>query len=219
MSDPLIAGFARYQKQYFVDDTELYQSLNAGQKPTTLVIGCCDSRVHPPAVLGTQPGEMFVVRNVANLVPPYDEHNHHASVSAALEFAVHVLQVKRIIVLGHKNCGGIRSLVDGTVQPNSALQKWLNIAETARDAAWRIHKRAPHSNHYEICEQTAILVSLHNLQTYPWLAEKVANHEIQLDGWYFDMQAGTLSGYDADAQGFVTLVTPHRADFIQEETS
>lgn len=145
MNDPLIEGFVRYQQQYFVDDVSLYQVLKDGQKPTTLVIGCCDSRVHPPALLGTAPGDMFVVRNVANLVPPYDADNQHASVAAALEFAVNVLQVKRVMVLGHKNCGGIRSLVDApaqsTTKPQSALAKWLSIAETARDAAQRIHAK------------------------------------------------------------------------------
>ena len=212
MNDPLIEGFIRYQQQYFVDDVSLYQVLKDGQKPTTLVIGCCDSRVHPPALLGTAPGEMFVVRNVANLVPPYDADNRHASVAAALEFAVKVLQVTRVMVLGHKNCGGIRSLVDAPTQstapPQSALQKWLSIAETARDAAQRIHAKNPHRNHYEVCEQTAILVSMNNLLSYPWLAEKVAQGQIQIDGWYFDMQAGTLLGYDADTQAFVTLVQP-----------
>ena len=206
--DPLIEGFERYQQQYFVDDASLYQMLNDGQKPTTLVIGCCDSRVHPPALLGTSPGEMFVVRNVANLVPPFDADNHHASVAAALEFAVNVLQVKRILVLGHKNCGGIRSLVDASTPPNSALAQWLSIAETARDAAQRIHAKNPLRNHYEVCEQTAILVSMNNLLSYPWLASKVAQGKIQLDGWYFDMQAGTLLGYDADTQKFQTLVQP-----------
>ncbi len=206
--DSLIEGFARYQKQYFAEDVHLYESLNTGQKPHTLVIGCCDSRVHPPALLGTQPGEMFVVRNVANLVPPYDEQNQHASVAAALEFAVHVLEVKRIMVLGHKNCGGIRGLMDGSATPKSALAQWLNIANTAREAAQNIHRKNPAQNPYEICELTAILVSLNNLQTYPWLAAKVAQGEVQLEGWYFDMQAGSLLGYNTNTQQFQTLVSP-----------
>lgn len=206
--DPLIEGFARYQKQYFADDASLYESLNTGQKPHTLVIGCCDSRVHPPALLGTQPGDIFVVRNVANLVPPYDANNQHASVAAALEFAVNVLEVKRIMVLGHKNCGGIRGLMDGSASPNSALAQWLGIANTAREAAQKIYYKNPEQNPYEICELTAILVSLNNLQTYPWLATKVAQGSVQLDGWYFDMQAGTLLGYNTDTQEFQTLVPP-----------
>ncbi len=208
MSDPLIEGFARYQKQYFADDASLYASLNEGQKPHTLVIGCCDSRVHPPALLGSQPGDMFVVRNVANLVPPYDAHYQHASVSAALEFAVHILKIKRIMILGHKNCGGIRGLMDNSAPPNSALAHWLGIAHSAREVAQKIHFKQPERNAYEICEQTAIMVSLNNLRTYPWLADKVAQGEVQLDGWYFDMQAGTLLGYDVDTQQFQTLVSP-----------
>lgn len=208
MTDRLLEGFARYQAQYFGSENDLYESLKRGQKPTTLVIGCCDSRVHPPSLLGTEPGEMFVVRNVANLVPPYNEANQHASVAAALEFAVQVLQVKRVIVLGHKGCGGIRGLMDQSAISGSALDKWLGIAETARQAALTIFRKNPERDPYEVCEQTAILVSLNNLLSYPWLAEKVAQDEVQLDGWYFDMQSGSLVGYDSDQHQFVQLVAP-----------
>ncbi len=217
MDDPLLSGFKRYQAQYFGDDSSLYEQLKDGQKPTTLVIGCCDSRVHPPALLGTEPGEMFVVRNVANLVPPYDPNNAHASVAAALEFAVQVLQVKRVIVLGHKRCGGIRGLMDNTAQDGSSLEKWLDIAQTAKEAALTVFRKHPERDPYEACEQLAILVSLSNLESYPWLAEKVAQGLVQIDGWYFDMQAGSLSGYDAETGGFVSLVQPLSTS-TQEET-
>ncbi len=206
VNDPLLHGFMGYQKRYFGDDASLYAQLKDGQKPTTLVIGCCDSRVHPPALLGTEPGEMFVVRNVANLVPPYDPSSEHASVAAALEFAVQVLQVKRVIVLGHKGCGGIRGLMDNSAQQGSALSKWLDIAQTAKEAALTVFRKYPQRDPYESCEQLAILVSLSNLQSYPWLAEKVAQGAVQIDGWYFDMQSGSLSGYDSDTGGFVSLV-------------
>ena len=208
MDDPLLSGFKRYQAQYFGDDDSLYRQLSAGQKPNTLVIGCCDSRVHPPALLGTEPGEMFVVRNVANLVPPYGGRSEYDSVAAALEFAVQVLQVKRVIVLGHKGCGGIRGLMDNSAPKGSALAKWLDIADSAKSAALSAFRQFPERNAYEMCEQIAILVSLNNLLSYPWLAEKVARQEVQLDGWYFDMQTGSLLGYDADQQAFAPLVAP-----------
>ena len=208
MQDVLLQGFSRYQQRYFGDDAALYEQLKAGQKPTTLVIGCCDSRVHPPALLGTEPGEMFVVRNVANLVPPFDPNSEHASVAAALEFAVQVLQVKRVIVLGHEGCGGIRGLMDDSAPNGSSLAKWLDIAQTAKQAAVTAFRKNPQRDAYEICEQMALLVSLSNLLSYPWLAEKVAEGAVQVDGWYFDMRSGSLSGYDSDRGEFVSLVPP-----------
>ena len=219
LNDPLLQGFTRYQQQYFGGDAGLYAQLKDGQKPTTLVIGCCDSRVHPPSLLGTEPGEMFVVRNVANLVPPYDPCSEHASVAAALEFAVQVLQVKRLIVLGHKGCGGIRGLMDNSAHHGSSLAKWLDIAQTAKEAALTVFRKYPQRDPYEICEQLAILVSLSNLQSYPWLAEKVAQGAVQIDGWYFDMQSGSLSGYDSDKGYFVSLVPPLSCAIQVEETT
>lgn len=208
IQDVLLQGFSRYQQRYFGNDAALYEQLKAGQKPTTLVIGCCDSRVHPPALLGTEPGEMFVVRNVANLVPPFDPNSEHASVAAALEFAVQVLRVKRVIVLGHNGCGGIRGLMDGSAPHGSSLAKWLDIAQTAKEAAFTSFRKNPQRDAYELCEQMAILVSLSNLLSYPWLSEKVADDVIQIDGWYFDMRSGSLSGYNSDRGEFVSLVPP-----------
>ena len=152
--------------------------------------------------------EMFVVRNVANLVPPFDPNSEHASVAAALEFAVQVLQVKRVIVLGHNGCGGIRGLMDGSAPYGSSLAKWLDIAQTAKEAAFTSFRKNPQRDAYELCEQMAILVSLSNLQSYPWLSEKVADGAVQIDGWYFDMRSGSLSGYDSDRGEFVSLVPP-----------
>ena len=111
-----------------------------------------------------------------------------------------------MIVLGHKGCGGIRGLMDNSAQQGSALSKWLDIAQTAKEAALTVFRKYPQRDPYESCEQLAILVSLSNLQSYPWLAEKVAQGAVQIDGWYFDMQSGSLSGYDSDTGGFVSLV-------------
>ena len=108
----------------------------------------------------------------------------------------------------HIGIGGIRGLMDQSAVSGSALDKWLGIAETARQAALTIFRKNPERDPYEVCEQTAILVSLNNLLSYPWLAEKVAQDEVQLDGWYFDMQSGSLVGYDSDQHQFVNLVPP-----------
>ena len=208
LDDPLLQGFRRFQQQYFSADNPVYASLCQGQHPVTLVIACCDSRVHPPALMGSQPGEMFVIRNVANLVPPYSPHNEHASVAAAQEFAVLSLNVGRIIVMGHSGCGGIQALLRRSTPADSALTRWLAIAEPARELTYRHHAGASAAVQARQCEQAAILVSLNNLLGYPWLADRVKAGQLLLDGWYFDMHEGALWGLDADSHRFVPLVCP-----------
>ncbi|GHD74747.1 carbonic anhydrase [Vogesella fluminis] len=208
LADPLLEGFRRFQQQYFSPENDLFAALRHGQRPVTLVIACCDSRVHPPALMGSQPGEMFVIRNVANLVPPHSPDNQHASVAAALEFAVLSLQVARIIVMGHAGCGGIRALMLRSTPQDSALTHWLNIAAPARELVYRHHAAEDEASRLRRCEQAGILVSLNNLLTYPWLADKVKAGEVTLDGWYFDLNDGTLWGLDAPSNQFIPLVCP-----------
>lgn len=213
LDDPLLQGFRRFQQEYFSPDNPVYAGLCQGQHPATLVIACCDSRVHPPALMGTQPGEMFVIRNVANLVPPYSPHNEHASVAAALEFAVLSLKVGRIIVMGHSGCGGIQALLKRSTPRDSALTRWLAIAEPARELTYRHHAGDNATVQTRQCEQAAILVSLSNLLGYPWLADRVKTGQLMLNGWYFDMHEGALWGLDAESHRFVPLVCPlERAD-------
>lgn len=206
--EPLLEGFRRFQQNYFSTEQNLYESLRHGQQPATLVIGCCDSRVHPPALMSSQPGEMFVVRNVANLVPPYDAANQHASVAAALEFAVLSLNVERIIVMGHAGCGGIRALMQRSTAVDSALSRWLDIAAPARDFVYRQHAGESEAQQIRRCEQASIMVSLNNLLSYPWIAERVDRGQLVLDGWYFDLHDGALWGYDAASKAFIALVCP-----------
>jgi carbonic anhydrase len=213
LDDPLLQGFRRFQQEYFSPDNPVYAGLCQGQHPATLVIACCDSRVHPPALMGSQPGEMFVIRNVANLVPPYSPHNEHASVAAALEFAVLSLKVGRIIVMGHSGCGGIQALLQRSTPRDSALTRWLAIAEPARELTYRHHAGDNATVQTRQCEQAAILVSLSNLLGYPWLADRVKTGQLMLNGWYFDMHEGALWGLDAESHRFVPLVCPlERAD-------
>ena len=213
--DPLLQGFQRFQQHYFTADNPLYLQLHRGQHPLTLVIACCDSRVHPPTLMGSEPGEMFVIRNVANLVPPYHSRNEHASVAAALEFAVLNLRVRRIIILGHSGCGGIQALMQGNTPANSALTHWLSIAMPAREQICQKHTHDSDAIKNRQCEQAAILVSLNNLLSYPWLAQRAKEGLLQLDGWYFDMHDGALWGLNSEQKKFIPLVegiqirTPH----------
>lgn len=205
--EPLLEGFRRFQAEYFGDSAGLFDTLKQGQKPGTLVIGCCDSRVHPATLTGSQPGELFIVRNVANLVPPHESSPTHASVAAALEFAVLSLGVQRIIVFGHACCGGIRALMDDSAPADSALARWLRIAAPAREHVRR-DVAASAQERQRACEKAAILVSINNLLSYPWLRERVDDGRVLLDGWYFDMEQGALWGFDPHARGFTPLVCP-----------
>jgi len=190
-----IAGFERFQDKYFGHDRELFDRLGHAQRPRTMVIGCCDSRVDPATITGAEPGEMFVVRNVANLVPSYEPGGSFASVPAALEFAVQSLEVEHIIVLGHAQCGGVRALMSAAAPGGEFIGKWVSIAQRARERVLAELPSKPAALQERACEQAAILVSLENLMTYPWIARRVEAGSLHLHGWYFDIGQGELLGY------------------------
>ena len=185
----LLQGFEAFRELYFKKDTALFKRLaTQGQKPSTLLISCSDSRVDPATLFGTEPGELFVVRNVANLVPPYESDDRSYGTSSAIEFAVRDLGVSQIVVLGHSRCGGIHALcnhLSGEVSEREFIVRWVSIASDAV---------APHVDQpRQHAEQAAIRASVENLKTFPWIRERVASGDLTLHGWWFDLAAGTLS--------------------------
>ncbi|MBB5020471.1 carbonic anhydrase [Chitinivorax tropicus] len=203
-----LQGFHRFKQKYFADDKALYERLTQeGQKPSTLVIGCCDARVDPALITDCAPGDMFVIRNVANLVPPREVGPTNQGVSAALEFGVSVLNVERIIVLGHAHCGGIASLMKDDMGTASAgyLARWIGIAEPARQRVWEEFADKPIEEQIRACEMASILVSLNNLLTFPWIRERVEQGQLNLHGWYFDIEQGDLLGYHPPSGEFISL--------------
>ncbi|MBU1229499.1 MAG: carbonic anhydrase [Proteobacteria bacterium] len=210
MSDitKFIFGFKRFQKDYFCDDSSVFENLKEEQKPRALLIGCSDSRVDPATLMGCAPGDLFVVRNVANLVPPCENDNGHHGVSAAVEFAVCSLEVEHIIVLGHCNCGGIKALMRkrGGEPSGVFIDPWMDIASKARDQVLtELAGREPQVQE-RACEQAAILISLENLLTFPWVRERVEARKLYLHGWYFDFETGELFSYLPETQQFEPLV-------------
>jgi carbonic anhydrase len=197
-----IAGFRRFQEKYFSEDRELFEQLRQGQRPKAAIIACADSRVDPALLMGAEPGDVFVVRNVANLVPPYEPGGGFASVPAALEFAVLSLQVEHVIVLGHAQCGGINALMNETSNGGEFIGKWVGIAQRARERVLAELPAKPPALQARACEQAAILVSLENLMTYPWIAERVDTGAMHLHGWYFDIAQGELLSYNPALNGF-----------------
>lgn len=206
--DKLIEGYKRFHENYFVGEDQLFAELKQGQTPSTLVIACSDSRVDPAIIMDSKPGDLFVIRNVANLVPPYEVGGGYHGVSAALEFAVRMLGVEHVIVLGHQYCGGIKTLVEGVPEDSPAefLQSWVNIADSARQ---RVQNETPNlSKEAQLCacEKASIVVSLENLCTFPWIKQAVNDGKLKLHGWYFDIDSGTLSAHDKNLQRFEPLV-------------
>jgi carbonic anhydrase len=202
----LIEGFRRFRETYFEDNRTLFEALAQGQRPRVLLIGCCDSRVDPGMIFDAGPGEMVVLRNVANLVPPFETGGTYHGTSAAIEFAVRKLEVEHVVVLGHADCGGVSALIEGDEADGSDdfLHPWMGIARTARDRALALTLSAnqPLEAARRICEQETVAISLANLMTFPWLRERVEQKRLALHGWWFNLDGGALYRLDPMSNTF-----------------
>ncbi len=197
--DQMIDGFRRFRDNFFANNRALFDNLSQGQTPKVLLIGCSDSRVDPAIIFDAQPGEMFVLRNVANLIPPFAPDTSHHGTSAAVEFAVRGLKVEHIIVLGHARCGGVRALIEGSSNDNTDfIHSWMQIARSARDRALALTLSAgqPIEAARRMCEQETVAISLGNLMTFPWVREQVETGKLMLHGWFYDMEDGKLFRLD-----------------------
>jgi len=201
----LVAGFRRFRTRYFAGEDSLYHRLSSvGQTPKTLIIGCSDSRVDPALISSASPGELFVVRNVANLVPPYESANTgFHGVSAAIEFAVVNLKVENVVVLGHRQCGGVRALMSGQQRKeDSFVGRWVEIAQDARQRVLERAKGLDFESQCKECEMEGIVTSLKNLKSFPFVPEAMAQRDMKLYGIYFDLELGQLFQWDEEANGF-----------------
>jgi carbonic anhydrase len=187
----LLDGYRRFRAETWPQQRARFEELAAqGQRPQTMIIACSDSRVDPQMIFSAGPGELFVVRNVANLVPPYMPDAAFHGTSAAVEFGVRVLGVKELVVMGHALCGGIRALLEG-VPPAAGdfVAGWIGIAQAAREAALRCDE--PEAR-LEAGEHEAVRISLANLMTFPWVAEAVEAGRLRLYGAHFGVATGRL---------------------------
>ncbi|OEU75110.1 MAG: carbonic anhydrase [Desulfuromonadales bacterium C00003093] len=201
-------GIANFQQQHFGENPDLADTLLSGQKPQALLIGCCDSRVDPALLTNSAPGDLFILRNIANLVPPYSKSNDYHGVSSSIEYAVCFLEVSDIIVLGHSGCGGINALMDAAKGPEAGefIGKWVNIAASARDKVLTEMAEETPEKQARACEKEAILVSLNNLMSFPWIKERVAKGQLSLHGWYYNMGTGQLRYYNQLSGEYEILV-------------
>jgi len=187
--DRLIDGYRRFRAETWPQQRARFEALAAeGQKPHTMIIACSDSRVDPASIFSAAPGELFVVRNVANLVPPYMPDPALHGTSAAIEFGVQVLRVRQLLVMGHALCGGIRAVLEG-VPPEAGdfVAGWIGLAARVRE----LRCDSPEARQ-EAAEHDAVRISLGNLMSFPWIAEAVAAGRLTLRGAHFGVATGRL---------------------------
>ena len=211
MSDinALITGFRNFQKEYTSDSNRTYRKLaEYGPHSRILMIACCDSRVDPAIITNSAAGDLMVIRNMANLVPPYDGNSNFQETQAALEFAALYLNVEHIIVMGHSRCGGIRSLLTRLLDDSDAelpLDKWTAVAEPAAREVLATMPEESLDDQSCACSRRALVSSLDNLMTYPWVAEKMERGNLQIHGWYFNLADGDLQRYNKETDAFESL--------------
>lgn len=206
--DKLMQGYRHYRDDKYEKNRPLIEDLvSRGQHPEVAVVACSDSRVDPAILFQADPGDLFMVRNVANLVPPMEEEGTYHGTSAALEFAVLGLGVKHIIVLGHAHCGGIKLMMEP--QPYDSAFKfvpaWVSMLNAAHRRVRATMSQAGDEARTRACEQNAVLVSLENLTTFPWVRDRIDAGELTLHGWYVDIAAPELSSYDWEAGKFTPI--------------
>ncbi len=215
----LVERFHNFREDYLMKEREFFDALKHGQDPHTLVIACCDSRVDPAIILGCRPGEVFVVRSVAALVPPADRSFSADAVMAAVEYGVKHLEVQSIVVMGHSNCGGIA----GAMHPEKIageryISGWVQLANPVVEALRREEELSPESAAGDLlkgdavhdpaafvrrCEEGAVLLSLENLLSYSWLQDRVEAGTLGLHALYYDMHAASLNLWNAEREEFV----------------
>ncbi|HEX8662002.1 MAG TPA: carbonic anhydrase [Brevundimonas sp.] len=197
--DALLSGYRRFREGHWAEAKAEYEALAAkGQRPHTLVVACSDSRADPALIFDAAPGQLFVVRNVANLVPPYEPDGHLHGVSAALEFGVKVLNVSRIMVMGHAFCGGVNAMIYGApADCQDFVAPWVaQGSETVR----LVCEEGPPEELMQRAEEAVVRLSLDNLRTFPWIAEREAAGELKLHGAHFSIAEGILYVLD-EAEG------------------
>ena len=190
-------GYRAFRQNYFETHRGLFEQLRDGQNPKVMLVGCCDSRVEPSIILDAQPGDLFIARNIANLIPPYEPDMHHHGTSAALEFAVKNLGVNHIVVMGHAECGGIRAALAGELGGESQfIGTWVSMIGQARDAVLQEAGDRPIAEQQRLLEQRSIVQSLKNLDSFPFVVERVKDGTLFVHGWWFDIHSGDLLAYD-----------------------
>jgi len=214
--DQLKDGYVQFRAERFERKQRMWRRLAEGQAPRVLVIGCADSRVDPAAIFNAGPGELFIVRNVANLVPPYEPDGAHHGVSAALEFAVKSLKVDHIVVLGHRQCGGVHAAATGSAAGTQFIERWLDpLAPACAEAREALGEHVSEEDLCDDLELRSVRHSLKRLVGFPFVAEAVEAGWLCLHGARFGIADGVLEWMDED--GLFRPVSFDDADPIRAE--
>lgn len=203
--DALLNGYRNFMSGRYADERDRYRRLaEAGQKPKALIIACCDSRAAPETIFDAGPGELFVVRNIANIVRPYAEEGETQGTAAALEFAVQALEVKDIVVMGHGRCGGIQFALDAEAKPLSpgnSVGRWISQLEPLAEEMQR-YTTLTAAERQTALERISVRNSIENLRTFPYVKEREDKGELSLHGAWFDISTGELWIMDRESGDF-----------------
>ena len=197
-TEKLLDGIVNFRNRDFQAHKMLFKELKDKQKPHTLFITCSDSRIDPNMITEALPGELFIIRNVANIVPPYRETTEYASTTSAIEYAVEMLGVENIIICGHSNCGGCAASLKRSEKLDKLphTKKWLELIEPVRDRVLKEFAEYEPEAQEWIMEQVNVVTQLRHLMTYPYIFEKVMTGKLRLSGWHYIIETGEVFIYD-----------------------
>lgn len=192
----IMQGYNAFRQKYATGDKSVMKHLfYHGQKPEIMVVACCDSRVDPALILQCDPGDLFTVRNVANIVPPYESDQTHHGTSAALEFGICYLNVKHLIILGHSQCGGIEALLNSSeLKQNDFILRWVSLID-----------HDPKNHDADSLSKHGLSQSYQNCLTFPWIKQRVDNNQLSIHLWYFDIKQGEMFVYSFEEQRYKKL--------------
>ncbi|MHC0449093.1 MAG: carbonic anhydrase [Candidatus Lariskella arthropodorum] len=195
----VLSGYHAFREKYVLNDSIVMRQLSQyGQKPDVMVVSCCDARVDPALILQCDPGELFVVRNVANIVPHYEKDEAHHGTSAALEFGICFLEVGHLILLGHSKCGGIQALLSSAYKnTNDFITNWVSIIKPEDECI--IHSTDDYA-------KLALHKSYSNCLTFPWIREQVVNQRLSIHLWFFDIEKGEILTYSEKTKSYIPLI-------------
>ncbi len=202
-------GNALFQRAYFKKhENDLLSLVENGQHPKALFIGCSDSRVIPDLMVQTKPGDLFVIRNVGNFVPPYKPDEDFHATASGIEYAVSVLKVSEIIICGHSHCGACKALYEPISDPSLIhTKKWLQLGEKAKSMALLTHgKHGDKEELLRVTEKLSIVSQIDNLLTYPYIKQRLDADNIYIHGWYYNIEDGSIEYYDPENYEFKPLV-------------
>jgi carbonic anhydrase len=204
----LFDGVKEFSKNDFEKNKELFKRISTGQNPHTLFIGCSDSRVVPDLITKSLPGDLFVIRNIANVVPYYRASSEYLSTTSAIEYALLVLKIENIIICGHSNCGGCKALLleEKELDKIPHTKKWLELAKHARLKVESLIKDLKNKNDVEwLIEQENVVDQMNHLLTYPFVEELYSKGKLNIYGWYYEIGTGTVYNYDREEKIFVKI--------------